>query len=84
MENQNLNKPQEQQCNIHDVSNRCSDGYLQITITPLKVPKNTITKWLFWNVYWKIWKVWRSKLLAFIFKKLANVCEKISGGTNGC
>ena len=74
---------QEERYAIHDDINRCSDGYLQITITPLKVPQNKTTKWLFWNVYWTIWKVWRHKLLAFVFGKLANVCEKISSITNG-
>lgn len=55
-----------------------TERYLKITFTPVKVPKNRGVRWLFWNVYWKVWMIWRFEFLAFIFLKLAKLFEKIS------
>ena len=52
-------------------------GYWKMTITPIKAPQNKIIKWLFWNIYWKVWNILRTKMLAWIFGKLADICEKV-------
>ena len=59
-----------------------NDGYFVMTITPLKVPKNKVLQWIFWNVYWRVWKVWRLKLIAFIFGELVKIFDKIRSNTN--
>lgn len=52
------------------------DEYLQITITPMKVPKNKILRWLFWNIYWKVWNIWKPKFLAWFYGGIANFLKK--------
>ena len=48
-------------------------GYYKMTFSKLNVPKNRILKWLFWNVYWKVWNIWRPSFLAWFFNKLSNL-----------
>jgi hypothetical protein len=45
---------------------------LQITITRGKQPKTQIGKWLFWKIYWPIWKIQRPKLLSKFYYGLSN------------
>ena len=45
---------------------------LLITFEPLIVPKGRIRRWWVWNVYWRIWKIRRVKLLAAIYGGLAD------------
>ena len=44
-----------------------SKEVLQITLTKAKVPKSKIGKWLYWSVYFTVWKIWRPKILAKIY-----------------
>ena len=45
---------------------------LQITLSKVKLPNSKLGKWLYWNVYFRIWKVWRPKLLAKFYYGLSN------------
>jgi len=49
-----------------------SKEVLQITISKTKLPKSKLGKWLYWNLYWRVWKIWRPKFLAWFFKGLAD------------
>ena len=49
-----------------------SKDILQITISKQKIPKSKFGHWWFWNIYWKVWKIWRPKFLAWMFRGLAN------------
>lgn len=52
------------------------EEYLKITVTPMRVPKNKIIRYLFWNIYWRVWKIWKPKFLAWFYGGLANWFEK--------
>jgi len=41
--------------------------YLQVTISKRKGPRTKIGRWLFWRIYWPVWKVWRPNVLSKIF-----------------
>ena len=49
-----------------------SKEVLQITISKskIKTPKTRFRRWLFWNVYWNVWKVWRPRLMSKIWHGL--------------
>jgi len=51
---------------------------LLITIEPLKVPEGKFRKWWFWNVYWKVCRMWKPQLMGFIYKNLADFFYWIS------
>jgi hypothetical protein len=46
---------------------------LQITFTKAKVPKSKIRKWFYWNVYWRVWKIWKPHFLAKFYWGLSNL-----------
>ena len=46
---------------------------LQITLTNAKTPKSKLGKWLYWKIYWPIFKVWKPRMLAKIYGALAIV-----------
>ena len=46
---------------------------LQITISKAKTPKTKLGKWLYWKIYWKIFKIWKPRILAKIYGALALV-----------
>jgi len=48
-----------------------SKEVLQITLTKAKVPNTKLGKWWYWKIYWKVWQIWRPKLLAKIFGGLS-------------
>ena len=52
------------------------EEYLVLEFKPMKVPKNKILKWLFWNVYWQVWKIWRPTFLAWFYGGIADWIEK--------
>lgn len=43
---------------------------LQITIKKTKVPKNKIGLF-FWKIHFRVWHIWRPKIMANIYKFLA-------------
>ena len=45
---------------------------LQITISKRKVPKSKFGKWLYWNIWFTIWGIWRPRFLAWLFGGLSN------------
>jgi hypothetical protein len=46
------------------------EGYWEITLTPLKIPQNRIKKWLFWNIYWRVWYIWKPFFLSRFYRIL--------------
>ena len=46
---------------------------LQITLTNVKTPKSKLGKWLYWKIYWPIFKVWKPRMLAKFYGALAIV-----------
>ena len=52
------------------------EGYFEITIEPMQTPKNKYLNWMFWNIYWKVWNIWRPKFLAWFFLGLFNFFDK--------
>jgi len=46
---------------------------LQITLTKQKTPKSKLGKWLFWKIYFPVWKVWRPKMLAKFYWFMSNL-----------
>lgn len=59
------------------------EGYFKMTFKKLRVPKNKLLKWFFWNVYWKVWNIWKPKMLSKFYWWLFNSCdiiyEKLTG-----
>jgi len=52
--------------------------YLEITLTPIKIPKNRILRWLYWNVYWRIWEIGRPLLIGKIYYLLGKILKVIN------
>ena len=44
------------------------DEHLEITFSKRKALKTKFGKWFYWNIYWKIWCIWRPRFLAWFFK----------------
>jgi hypothetical protein len=49
-----------------------SKEVLQITFKKAKVPDSKLGKWFYWKIYWKVWQIWRPKMLAKFYGALSN------------
>ena len=44
---------------------------LVITLEPIRVPRGRFRRWWFFNVYWRVWKIWKPRFLSFVYGNLA-------------
>jgi hypothetical protein len=49
-----------------------------VKFTSIKPFRNKYHKWLYWNIYWRIWMIWRPLLLSKIFLGIAISLEYIT------
>jgi len=43
---------------------------LQITLSKQKAPKTKLGKWFYWKIYFKVWKIWKPRLMSKFYHGL--------------
>jgi hypothetical protein len=46
---------------------------LQITISKHKAPTSKFGKWFYWKIWFRVWYIWKPKVMSKIYKALSTV-----------